>query len=66
MRGVDFFYSELYPGRGKDSVSNTCMVLEFKMTARSDIGESAEKTATGGFPVGMYHAFTRNETLSVL
>ena len=43
---VDFSYGELF--------GPVCTLLEFRVTAKSAIGESVEGLTTGGFPISMF------------
>lgn len=60
---VEFFYGRIYPGK-EDSFPTVCTLLEFRVAAKSEIGESAAGLTTGGFPIGIF--LTQNISTSFL
>ena len=65
MTEMQYPFRDLYPNSGIDIPS--CTVLEFRVTAISDLGESTEGTTMGSYPIGMlsYMGFTYQQLIIV-
>ena len=52
MTEMEYPFNELYPLA--NATLPSCTVLEFRVTAFNDVGESTESTTMGSYPIGTY------------